>query len=433
MVDSIVNGFLIITISKNQLSFAVMRRMLLLCLVLLQSLSINAQQKELPYVVLISFDGFRSDYVDRLNLPNFRAFIKSGSSSEALIPSFPSKTFPNHYTLVTGLYPGHHGLVDNYFFDPSRQETYSMRDRKMVTDSSYYGGTPLWQLARKQGVKSASYFWVGSELEEESLRPDYYYQYDQSVAFNSRVDQVISWLQLPKKERPHLITLYFSSPDTESHTFGPFANETKEKLLGIDSLLGNFMTRIKELKLPITVILVSDHGMLEIKKEIGNYIFLDELVKTGNGITVSNGGTQTHIYASTQKKSDSIFSELQRRKKNFSIVKRKDFQPAWNYDHKRAGDLLLIADPGKFITTTDRNEILDEIKQGGSFGVHGYDPALVKDMYGIFYAAGPNIKQGVRIKAFSNIHVYPLVAKILGLTIPPIDGSFETLKPIYKE
>jgi predicted AlkP superfamily pyrophosphatase or phosphodiesterase len=409
-----------------------MRGMLLLSIVLLQSLSINAQQKELPYVVLISFDGFRSDYVERLDLPNFKAFIKSGSSSEALIPSFPSKTFPNHYTIVTGLYPGHHGLVDNYFFDPLRQETYSMRDPKMVTDPSYYGGTPLWKLARQQGVKSASYFWVGSELKEEKLQPDYYYPYDQSVPFGARVDQVISWLKLPEKERPHLITLYFSSPDTESHTFGPFARETKEKLLSVDSLLGNIMKRLRELKLPVNVILVSDHGMLEIKKEEGNYIFLDELVKSGNGITIVNGGTQAHIYGSTQKKSDSLFNELQRKAKNFSVVKRKDFPAEWRYSNERAGDFLLIADPGKFITT-DREKILDEINQGGNFGVHGYEPARVKGMYGIFYATGPNIKQGIQLKAFSNIHVYPLVATILGLTMPPIDGSFETLKPIYKK
>src|SRR5687768_6178919 len=122
-----------------------------------------------PYVILISFDGFRHDYLKQVDAPNFKSIIKNGSHADGLIPSFPSKTFPNHYSIVTGLYPGHHGLVDNQFYDPLQQKPYSMRNRGAVTDPVFYGGTPLWQLAKQHGIKSASYFWVGSELKAEKL------------------------------------------------------------------------------------------------------------------------------------------------------------------------------------------------------------------------------------------------------------------------
>lgn len=408
--------------------------MVILLVVAVNAICVNGQQKSVPYVILISFDGFRSDYTEHFNLPNFKAFIKDGASSEGLIPSFPSKTFPNHYTLVTGLYPGHHGLVDNNFFDPEKQEVYSMRIRKTLTDSSYYGGVPLWKLAKQRGIRSASYFWVGSELKEEGLHPDYYFEYDQSVPFPQRIDKVISWLKLPEKERPHLITLYFSSPDTESHTFGPLAKETEQAVMSMDSLLGDFMHRLGKLRLPINIFLVSDHGMLEIAKKEENYIFLDELILSKEErITVVNSGTQAHIYCSLQGQRDSIYNILKKNEKNFSVLKSEDFPHQWYYEHARSGDLLLVADPGKYIVTGDRKSFVSTIKEGEVFGTHGYDPQVVREMYGIFYAKGPNIKKGTRISAFQNIHVYPLIAKILGLEIPPIDGTFDVLQPVYKK
>ena len=410
-----------------------MKKIIFALAIIVCALSARAQSKNTPYVILISFDGFRSDYVERFNLPNFKAFIKKGAAADGLIPSFPSKTFPNHYTLVTGLYPGNHGLVDNQFFDPKKNKPYGMRIREAVIDPSYYGGTPLWVLARQHGIRSASYFWVGSELKEEGLHPDYYYNYDQSVPFQQRVDQVIAWLKLPEPERPHLITLYFSSPDTESHNFGPLAEETKQKVLSMDSLLGAFMSRVEQTALPVNVILVSDHGMKALTEQTETFIFLDDFVKTKEGtVTVVNGGTQAHLYTSTEKKCDSIFSLLQSKAKDFAILKRKDFPEKWHYDNERSGDLLVVAKPGKYIAMGDREKIIKDAN-GSTFGVHGYDPDEVKDMYGIFYASGPNIKPGTQVKAFRNIHVYPLIATILGLKIPPIDGQFSELKPIYRK
>lgn len=410
-----------------------MKKIIFLLTLLVQPLTTFCQ-KDLPYVILISFDGFRSDYVERFNLPNFKAFIQSGASADALIPSFPSKTFPNHYTLVTGLYPGNHGLVDNSFYDPIKKQIYGMRIKEAVTDPSYYGGTPLWRLAHQQGVKSASYFWVGSELKEQGLHPDYYFEYNHTVPFEQRVDQIIDWLNFPEDRRPHLITLYFSSPDEESHNHGPIAEVTKQKIFTMDSLLGDFMQRIDKLKLPINVILVSDHGMLELTQQPQSYLFLDDVISTQHqSITVVNGGTQAHVYADSEKKTDSLYSTLKARENGFRVVKRKDFPTRWHYNHARSGDLLIVARPGRYIVTGDRKNFLNKIKPGATFGAHGYDPEEVKDMHGIFYAKGPNIKRGTKVKAFQNIHVYPFIAEILQLKIPNIDGKFEVLEAIYKK
>ena len=124
-----------------------------------------------PYVILVSFDGFRHDYVEQIDAPNFKALMKKGAYAEALIPSFPSKTFPNHYSIVTGLYPGNHGLVDNSFYDPKRNELFELKNRQRATDPYYFGGTPLWQLARRKGLKSASFFGLALSYRSQIFGP----------------------------------------------------------------------------------------------------------------------------------------------------------------------------------------------------------------------------------------------------------------------
>lgn len=408
-------------------------RLLFLCICLLGSLNYGlAQKTDIPYVILVSFDGFRSDYVERFDLPNLKQFIREGAAADGMLPSFPSKTFPNHYTIVTGLYPGHHGLVDNNFYDPKKKATYGMRVKEAVIDPSYYGGKPLWQLARENNVTSASYFWVGSELQQEGLHPNHFHKYEQSVPFDLRVDEVIRWLNLPEKERPHMITLYFHSPDHESHKYGPLADETKNTVLRMDSLLGRFMQRVDSTKLPVNVILVSDHGMSELQNREETFIMIDEILVSNKTIQVSNGGTQAHIYTSSSAQTDSLFQVLNKTASSYRVVKRKDFPDRWHYDHPRSGDILLIANPGKYIVSGPREKMRDGWINGGTFGAHGYDPDEVKEMAGIFYAKGPNIKKGMKVSTFRNIHVYPFIAKILELKTDKIDGDVKVLESILK-
>ena len=412
-----------------------MKRLFFLLLVVeVLAPSLKAQQKSIPYVILISFDGFRHDYVKNFNPPNFKAFISKGSQAEAMLPSFPSKTFPNHYSIVTGLNPGHHGLVDNQFYDRRRHQLYGMKDKPKVVDPYYYRGIPLWQLAKQHGVKSASFFWVGSEMSDESRRPDYYFPFDDSVPPQARVDQALTWLALPESERPHLITLYFSFPDHEGHLFGPQAVETKHAVMKADSLLGNLLKGLQSINLPVNVILVSDHGMSELTEQPEAFIFFDELInKKDTSVIVVNGGTQAHLYIFNKTKRDSVYNFLKSNEKNFRIYRKEDFPDQWKYKAERCGDLLITAEPSHYLREGNWATYSETVQVDSKFGVHGYDPVVVSDMKGIFYAQGPNIKQGIMIPVFQNIHVYPLIAGILGLPIPPIDGDEKVLMGIYKK
>jgi predicted AlkP superfamily pyrophosphatase or phosphodiesterase len=388
-----------------------------------------ASAQETPYVVMVSFDGFRYDYVEKYNLPNFKKLISNGAAAEALIPSFPSKTFPNHYTLVTGMYPGTHGLVDNEFYDPAQRKYYSSKNRAAVEDTSFYGGTPLWQLARQHGLKSASFFWVGSEAKIQGTFPDYYRLYDAKIKNTERVEQTIRWLNLPEADRPHFISLYFGLVDHEAHTSGATSRETQRVLHTADSLLGMLMTEVQKIKLPVNLVIVSDHGLYEMKREEKAFVYVNQLIDTKNPTVVfSNGGAQVHFYT---KSVDSLYAVLKKQADRFEVYKQSEFPERWHYKNICSGDILIIAKPGTYFLPEPRD--LSKWEGRGNFGEHGYDPALTKDMYGIFYAMGPNVKQGIKLKPFENIHVYPFVAKILGLKMPEIDGDEKVLEKAYKK
>ena len=388
----------------------------------------DGQSHQKPYVILVSFDGFRYDYASRFNLPNFRQFIDNGASAEGLIPAFPSKTFPNHYSIVTGLYPGHHGLVDNNFYDQKLRQRYAMKERTTVENPDFYGGTPLWQLAQQQGLRSASFFWVGSEAPVQGEYPTYYFPYDESVKNEKRIEQVIAWLTLPEDERPQFISLYFSLVDTEAHKTGTQSGRLERTLHQADSLLSKLMSGLKVLNFPVNVIIVSDHGMLELRQQEQSYITLRDLINVrDSSIIIVNGGTQVHVYHNNP---DSLYRVFKTKEKNYRTYKRDDFPSHWHYNHYRTGDILLTANPGYYFQAVARNFGSADYPV---FGVHGYDPAEVKEMMGIFYAIGPNIKSGTRLPAFENVHVYPLIAKILGLNPPKTDGDFNVLKPVLKK
>jgi predicted AlkP superfamily pyrophosphatase or phosphodiesterase len=411
-----------------------MKRIIFLLTFLLARILTHAQQNSQPYVVLVSFDGFRHDYVENFNPPNFKEFIAKGSRAEALIPSFPSKTFPNHYTIVTGLNPGNHGLVDNEFYDRERDAIYGMRKKELVVDPYYYGGIPLWELARRNGMRSASFFWVGSEMSDEARRPDYYFPFDDSVNPHSRVDQVIEWLNLPEEQRPYFITLYFSFPDDEGHDYGPKSEQARQSVLRADTLLGNLMKGIATTRLPVNVILVSDHGMHELTVKDETFIFIDELVDRKNpAVKVANNGSHAHLYFSEIKKRDSVYAILKAKEKNYRVLKKENFPERWHYQNDRVGDLLVFANAGHYIRTGSREDFFKTANLGSKIGEHGYDPELTPDVRGIFYAQGPNIKSGFTVAPFQNIHVYPLIAKILGLPLPEIDGKEEVLNKLYKK
>lgn len=390
-------------------------------------------QQETPYVIMISFDGFRHDYVEKFDAPNFKKFIAEGSSAEAMIPSFPSKTFPNHYSLVTGLYPGNHGLVDNSFYDEELDLQYSIGNRAMVENSAFYGGLPLWQLVQQNGMKSASYFWVGSETAIAGSFPDYYHIYNDDTQNEERISSVVDWLKLPKKDRPNFISLYFSLVDSQGHRTGPNSEETKQTVLEADRLLGLLMAELKGIDLPVNVIITSDHGMNEVKPTEANLLTYQKLLEGLNpdDFRFVNNGAHAHFYLKDKAKIDQVYQALQAKENHFKTYKKGEFPENWHYNHDRVGDVLITMEADYYLTSESNKARL--LASGISRGEHGFDPYVTEDMGAIFYANGPNIRIGSKLPKFENVNVYPLVAQILGITkLPEIDGKLDVLKSIYR-
>ncbi|MDO8968734.1 alkaline phosphatase family protein [Algoriphagus sp.] len=394
-----------------------------------------AQQKE-PIVIMISLDGFRYDYVERFQPENLLKFISEGTAAEGLIPSFPSKTFPNHYTIATGMLPENHGLVDNSFYEPFKDQVYNMGNRDIVQDGYWYGGTPIWVLAEENGLKAVSYFFVGSEAPVKGIRPSEYFDYDGNVPNLTRISQVFSWMLLPDTERPSMITLYFSDMDDVGHAYGPSNDEKlKERLDKLDRELGALFEGLKSFDLPITVILVSDHGMADVPKD--KLINLDQLTEGINARIVNNGAL-AHLYLEDPSEKIKVIELLKSRGSNFSIdelSKNENYTDISRFP-QRIGDLMIIPEFGYYLADNRgmlRYQNRSAMLKTDVYGEHGFSPKN-QEMWGIFYAMGPRIKVGHQIKPFQNIHIYPLLCQLLGLETPAgIDGKKEVLAPVLRD
>lgn len=393
-----------------------------------------SQEKKEPIVVLISLDGFRYDYVERFQPENLSRFIAAGVEAESMMPSFPSKTFPNHYTIATGLKPEHHGLVDNSFYDPKKNLTYGISKKELVQDGSWYGGTPLWVLAEKNNMVAASYFFVGSEADVQGIRPSYYYPYDGRVSNMTRITEVFKWLELPEAERPRLITMYFSDMDDVGHAYGPSNDEMLEpRLKKLDHELGALFEGLKSYNLDINVIIVSDHGMTDVSTDkFLNFTMLTKDIPA----RVVNNGALAHVYLEDKKDKDKVIKSLEKAGLPIHVTDvdhKENYQDLMYKD--RIGDILIIPDMGYYLAEESAiTRIKSRAKNMGTsaFGEHGFSPAY-KEMHAIFYANGPAFKSGLKIETFQNVHVYPLICKILGLPVPEnIDGKLEVLEPILK-
>jgi alkaline phosphatase D len=381
-------------------------------------------QQDKPYVLLISIDGFRYDYAERDHATNLLAFGKSGVTAKALIPSFPTTTFPNHYTIVTGLYPAHHGIVDNLFWDPQRNAEFKSSDSASSTGSGWWGGTPLWVLAEQQGMRAASFFWVGSDAEIQGTRPTYFYKYDGKIPNEQRVSQVVEWLKLPKAERPHFITLYFSDVDHAGHQFGPDAPQTRAAIQQMDALLAKLFGAVRALPIPLDIFVVSDHGMATVTGDVD----VSKLANL-NGVEVAPNSTDFKFYSTDPKRIDQLYSELKGKDPRMEVYRRSEIPERLHYSgNPRIGDLVAFAIAPVVL------HLAAKPGQSEPRGMHGYDVSRMPEMHGIFYAAGPDLKAGLTIEEFQNIHIYPLIAHILGLDAPAgIDGKLSVLAPILSE
>ena len=391
--------------------------------------TINSREaQEKPYLILISLDGFRWDYVEKYNPPNLTAFINDGVKASSLIPSYPSKTFPNHYTIATGLYPDHHGILGNVFYSFKNQKNYNIRDRETAEDGSFYGGSPIWLEANKAHMVTASYFFAGTEANIQGITPTYYYKYDGKVKNETRVAQAIKWLKLPAKKRPHLITMYFSTMDDTGHRYGPSNKaEIKKGLFELDKNLGRLFKGIAATGLPVNVIIVSDHGMAD--QTTDSLIPLDR-IENDSLFTSINNGSIVNIHPKGNTAIDTLFNILKLQENHFKVYKTAD-TPGFEITPTRKdwGAIQLIPERGYYFTT--ENGIATRIERNiTTTGVHGFETDFT-DMHGIFYAKGPAFKNGLEVPSVKNIHIYPLMCKVLGLEIPSgIDGNLNALKRV---
>lgn len=382
-----------------------------------------------PYVILISADGFRFDYAKKYNATHLLKLAENGVTSKGMIPSYPSNTFPNHYTLVTGMYPSTHGLIDNSFYDPHRDETYNMGNKAMVADSSWYGGLPLWGLAEKNGLVSASLFWVSSESRVAGIPPSYYYKYHNEFSNDRKIGIIKEWLQLPEDVRPHLITLYFPEVDSQGHYYGPDSKETETAVHQVDQAVGKLMEEISGLGLTdVNYVFVSDHGM--ILSDVDNAIPIPERVNNRKFVVI-NSFSLVRIHALNPGQVKPTYRQLKKeRSKDYKVYLTRRFPKRLHFrtnDHDRLGDILLVPRAPKVFAANPPAKRKYP-------GAHGYDPKKVPDMKATFMAWGPAFKTGQTIGTFENVHVYPMVAKILGLPVEhAIDGKGKVLEKILQK
>jgi len=383
----------------------------------------NTTAKTGPYVVMLSLDGFRWDYTNKTSTPNFDYIAKQGVKATGLQPCFPSKTFPNHYSIATGLYPGNHGLISNSFYASDLKKYYSIRDRDKVENGKFYKGEPIWVTAEAQRIKTASYFWVGSEAKIKGYRPSYYKLYDHNFPYGQRIDSVINWLSLPFKERPRLITWYLDKADGVGHDLGPDSDEMINTIGMLDSLIGVFMNKVNQLSIKdsLNFIIVSDHGMSKI--DSNKIIYIKEFIQD-HWVDTLIGANPFSLVYSTKEYTDSVYKNLNN-VNGISVWKKDDLPERFHLkQNTRCSEIVVVADSGWTTALSTNKSYLG--------GTHGYDN-MNKDMYGIFYGIGPLFKNNYNAKTLYNTDIYSLIIHMLGIKPAPNDGKPERIMHVLKD
>jgi len=405
---------------KKSFSFAQIIFILLITSFVVSCSNSQVNRNE-TYVVMLSLDAYRWDYPELTPTPNLHSIAKRGVRADALIPCYPSKTFPNHYSMATGLHPDRHGIVNNSFYD-SILGYYSIGNRAAVENPEFYGGEPIWVTAEKQGVKAASFFWVGSEAPIKGHYPSYWKRYDKNIPFEDRIDTIIHWLTLPLEQRPRLITWYSHEPDWTAHDHGATAPQTLAMATKLDSLVGVFIHKMS--KLPhakqINFIVVSDHGMADISSD--KYINLSNFLNR-DWFDVSTGGNPVISLQPKPEKRDEVIRIL-KSIPNLKVWNKGELPDRYVYGkNKRINEIVVESDLGYSVGWSQRSEPY-------SGGTHGYDN-MYPEMHGIFFAQGPAFKKGMRHKAFNNTNLYSIVAHILGIKPEPTDGNLLEVEEIF--
>ena len=384
-------------------------------------------------LLLISIDAYRADYIDRGLSPTLAMLARDGVHAASMQPSFPSLTFPNHYTLVTGLRPDHHGIVNNTMVDPQLGK-FSLSNRKAVSDGRWWDeGTPIWETADAHGLRTATMFWPGSEANIQGHHPDEWKPFDGAVSADARVDQILAWLHVPAAQRPTFLTLYFDAVDHAGHEYGPDSPQVNDALRNTDAAMARLVRGLKQDGLfdQMNIIVLADHGMASVP--LANSVMIDTLVPINQVQTVSMGVLAGFNPASNTPAASSDFAAIER-----TLEQPQQHMRCWDKtrvpkrlvygSNPRVPQLLCLADVGWRITTTQY-----AASHAGhvSIGEHGYDNADPL-MQAVFVAHGPGFLNGTKVPAFPNVDVYPLMTHLLQIPAAPNDGDYDAVKGMLK-
>jgi predicted AlkP superfamily pyrophosphatase or phosphodiesterase len=372
-------------------------------------------------VVLISIDGFRYDYFERLKPPALTRLAARGVRAEGLIPQFPTKTFPNHYTLVTGLRPGNHGIVSNNMRAPDLPGRFSMSNRDVTLDPRWWKGEPVWNTLERQGGIAAAMFWPGSETLIGGRQPTFWAKFDDDLPHEERVRQVLEWLALKEERRPSFLTLYFSDVDTAGHRFGPDSAEVREAVSRVDRSLGEFIAGVERLGLDQRVhyIVVSDHGMSELSRE--RLIMLDDYLDPATIDLID----YSPVLAIAPKDGDvdRVYRALKDKHPSLEVYRNAEIPEAYGLaGNPRVAPLIAVMKEGWSIASRQDVDRWNQPGRSAPGGAHGFDPRA-KEMQGLFIASGPRFVQGRVVEPFENIHVYELMCALLGIKPAKNDGD----------
>ncbi|MBS0555954.1 MAG: alkaline phosphatase family protein [Proteobacteria bacterium] len=393
---------------------------LLVALCLLSACMRAPVQPARPYspLILISIDGYRADYLKRGLSPTLADLAKTGVRATAMKPSFPTLTFPNHYAIVTGLYPDHNGIVNNRFLDPATGEKFVYTDRQTTDDPHWWGGEPVWVGVERQGKHAATMFWPGSDVAIDGVRPEHWLPYNGKMSPDARVDQALQWLDLPPGQRPDFLTLYFEQVDHAGHGYGPDSTQVDAALREVDAALGRLVAGLKQRGIQdhANIVIVSDHGMTATSES--RMVVLDKLVDMRD-LTVINAGVVAGL-APKPGHEEQVARALLVPHEHMRCWDKAKIPERLHYgSNPRIPPIVCVANDGWLIET---QSYLDRPNHHISLGEHGYDnndPA----MRALFVAHGPAFKRGYVIPEFDNVDVYPLLTHILDIKPAPNDGS----------
>lgn len=382
-----------------------------------------------PTLILIGIDGFRWDFLDRGATPTLSKLAASGVRAERLIPSFPTKTFPNHYTIVTGLRPSEHGLVANNVWDEEIGIKFELGNRDAVTDGRWYGGEPIWVTAEKQGLVTAPMFWPGAEAEIQGIRPAHSIKFEHSMSPEARVDWVLERLDLPASERPRFLTIYFNTVDDAAHRLGPEPSEGLNRALGlVDRTIAYLVAGLKDRGMQATtdLLIVSDHGMSATSSE--RVILIDQYIDVESA-NVIDWNPVLALWPDDEHREE-ILEALEGAHPNLAVYRGDRVPPEYEFaDHSRIAPIIGIANDGWTITTTAQFKGCPTCIAGGS---HGYDHRA-SSMGALLIAHGPSFVPGARLPAVSNLDLYPLMARILGVPAAPNSGNPATFESVFRD